>query len=79
MDGEGYTEPRVSVSIARKIALPNYENVDLFMAVSGIEAGATDEEIEELLVTGERAFVLLKDRMAEKIRQLRQARGRMED
>ena len=68
----GYQEPRISVSIARKIALPKYENVDIFMAVSGVEPGATDEEIEELLATGDRAFQLLKRHMGDKVREIRQ-------
>lgn len=72
-DGE-YQEPRVSVSIARKIALPGYENVDIFMAMSGLEPGATDLEMEELLTTGDRAFSLLKARMVEKITAIKTAR-----
>lgn len=63
---------RVSVSIGRKIALPGYENVDIFFAVTGIEAGSTDAEIEEALVTGDRAFQLLKGRVAQKIKDVRE-------
>lgn len=74
MTEDGFQEPRVAVSIARKINLGDYESVDIFMAVSGIEAGATDEEIEELLVTGERAFSLLKNRMSKKIKDIKAAR-----
>ena len=71
---EGYQEPRISVSIGRKINLGNYESVDIFMACSGIESGATVEEIEELLVTGERAFKLLEGRLGVKIQELKAAR-----
>ena len=42
------------------------------MAVSGVEPGATDEEIEELLATGDRAFQLLKRHMGDKVREIRQ-------
>ena len=71
---EGYQEPRISVSIGRKINLGNYESVDIFMSASGIEPGATGEEIEELLVTGERAFKLLQARIGTKIQELKNAR-----
>lgn len=69
-----FTEPKIGVSIERKINLGNFENVTIYMSVDGVEPGATTEEIEELLVTGERAFDLLKNRMALKIKDLKQAR-----
>ena len=72
---DGYQEPRISVSISRKINLGNYESVDIFMAISGVEPGATTEEIEELLVTGDRAFNLLKNRIKEKIQKIKAARN----
>ena len=68
----GYQELRVSVSISRKIALPGYENVDIFMAISGIEPGATDAEIQEALATGDRAFQLLKSNMGAKVKEVRE-------
>lgn len=68
-------EPRVAVSIARKISLPGYENVDIFMAISGIEPGASDAEIEELLATGDRAFQLLKRNMGAKIKAIKERRA----
>ncbi len=74
MSDELYTEPRISVSIERKINLGNYENVSIFMAVSGVEPGATTDEIEELLVTGDRAFELLKTRVGAKIQSIKKAR-----
>lgn len=75
---EGYQEPKIAVSIGRKIALPGYENVDIFMSVSGIEPGASDAEIEELLVTGDRAFQILKRNMGAKVREIKERR-RMEN
>ena len=68
----GFQEPKVSVSISRKINVGNYESVDVFMAISGVEAGATEEEIQELLATGDRAFLLLKKNMAGKLKEIRQ-------
>ena len=69
-----FTEPKIGVSIERKINLGNFENVTIYMSVDGVEPGATTEEITELLVTGDRAFDLLKDRMAKKIKDLKTAR-----
>ena len=68
---EGYQEPRVAVSISRKINLGDFESVDIWMAISGIEAGATEEEINGLLATGDRAFQLLKANMAQKLKTIR--------
>ena len=65
-------ELRIAVSIARKVNLGNYESVDLFMAVSGVEPGATDAEILEALATGDRAFQLLKANMHAKVQRVRQ-------
>ncbi len=49
----------VSVAINRKIALPNYENVDIRMEVHNVEVGATEAEIEEALATGDLAVGVL--------------------
>jgi len=69
-----FQEPRVAVSLSRKLNIGNYESVDLFMAISGIEPGATEAEIEELLVTGDRAFQLLKKNMGAKIKAIKERR-----
>ena len=53
-------ELRVSVSVARKLNLSNYESADIFIAVSGLEPGAGEAEIEEALATGDRAFAIIK-------------------
>lgn len=74
MNDGSYQEPRIAVSLARKISLPGYENVDIFMAVSGIEPGATEAEIEELLVTGDRAFQLLKKNLGAKVKAIKERR-----
>ena len=71
---EWYKEPRISVSIGRRLNLGNYESVDIFMSVSGVEPGTTTEEIEELLITGDRAFQLLKTRIGAKISEIKKAR-----
>lgn len=69
---DGFQEPKLAVSIARRINIGNYESVDIFMAVSGVEPGASDAEIEELLVTGDRAFQLLKKNVGAKVKQIKE-------
>lgn len=68
-------EMRISVSISRKINLGNYESADVFMAVSNIEPGASKEEIDEALATGDLAIQVLKKHMVTHIQKARQERG----
>ena len=65
-------EPGVSVSIARKINLGNFESADIFMAVTGLEPGASDAEIEEALATGDRAFQILRKHMQARLKAVRE-------
>ena len=58
---------RVSVSMSRKVNLGNYQSADVFVAVSNLEVGATPEQIAEALETGDVAFGLVKNAVAEKI------------
>lgn len=64
-------EMKVAVSLGRKVNIGNYESIDIFMAVSGVEPGATDAEILEALATGERAFQLLVAKMQDKLGQVK--------
>jgi hypothetical protein len=64
-------ELRVSVSVARKLNLGQYESADIFIAVSGVEPGASDAEIEEALVTGDRAIAVLKKHLRAQIAEAR--------
>ena len=64
-------EPTVSLSISRKVALPNYENADVSMTVHNVEVGATKAEIEEYLATGDTIFELMKPHIAAKMRELK--------
>lgn len=68
-------EMRVSVSIVRKINLGDYESADIFMAISNMEPGASDAEIEEALATGDQAIQILKKHIAAQIVKVR-AQGR---
>jgi len=65
------SEPKVAVSLSRKINLGGYESVDLFFSVSDLAVGATEAEIQEALETGEAAFQLLKRKVADKMREAR--------
>ena len=64
-------EPTVSVSVSMKVNLGNYESADAFVSVSGLPAGATTEQIEELLDTGKLAWSLITARLGDKVRELR--------
>lgn len=64
-------ELRVSVSISRKINLGDYESADIFMAVSNLEPGIGEEEIEEALLTGDQAIQVLKRHVAAQVKKAR--------
>lgn len=66
---------RVSVSVSRKINLGNYESLDIFFSVSGIEPGTPQAEIAEALETGETAWQVVKNKVREKIVEVRRERG----
>lgn len=63
------TPPTVSVRIARKVAITTYENVDVAIALAGIPAGATRQQIEDAMQTAELTFDVLQLGMAEVIRE----------
>ena len=71
-------ETTVSVAINRKIALPNYENVDIKMEIHNVEVGATEAEVEEALATGDLAITVLKKHLAVQIRDLKAREGSLE-
>jgi hypothetical protein len=62
------SEPTVTVSIAFKRNLGNYESVDHFASISGLKAGATPAEIDALLDTGRVAWERIRLALAEQIR-----------
>jgi len=64
-------KPTVSVSVAMKVNLGNYESADAFISVSGLEAGATEAQIEELLDTGHLAWGMLTTRLGAKVSEMR--------
>ena len=54
-----------------KVNLGNYESADAFVSLSGLEAGATEEQINELLDTGKLAWGLATKRLMGKVAELR--------
>jgi len=63
---------RVAVSATRKLNLGNYESVDIFFAISGLEVGVTDEEIEDCLEVGERAYEAIRKKIIAKTGEIKQ-------
>lgn len=68
-------EPTVSVSVAMKVNLGNYESADAFVSVSGLREGATAAEIEGLLDTGKLAWSLMTTRLRDKVTEMKTTRA----
>ena len=64
-------EPTITVSVAAKVNLGNYESADAFVSISGLEAGATEYQIEELLDTGKLAWSLMTKRLNAKVAEMK--------
>jgi hypothetical protein len=62
------TEPTVSVSIAFKKNLGNYQSADYFVSLSGLKAGTTVEQMQPLLETGRLAWEVIRAALAEQIK-----------
>lgn len=61
-------EPTITVSVARKINLGNYESADYFVSLSGIKAGMTAEEMKPLMDTGKVAWDTVRSALMEQIK-----------
>ena len=66
-------EMNVTAAIERTVNLGNYENVKIFFVVANVEPGTSKKELEEALQTGERALQVIKEHMAGRIAEARQA------
>jgi hypothetical protein len=59
------TEPTVTISVARKINLGDYESADLFISLNGIKPGMTAKDMQPLLdvamVGWDEVYAVMKD------------------
>ena len=67
-------QPTITVSMARKIKLGNYESADCFVSMSGVTAGMTAEEMAPLLNTAEVAWGEVRAALADEIARTRSAK-----
>ena len=61
----------VTLSVARKVNLGNYESADVFMSINNVPLDASHEDIDAALVTGKLTFDVLKVAVTERARELR--------
>ena len=73
MSGEnGDSPPKVTMSVGMKVNLGNYESADVSIILSQVPVGATAEEVDEMLDTGRIVFERMRERLKEKVRNLRE-------
>jgi hypothetical protein len=60
-------EPRIAVTIDRKINLGNYESASVGIVLSGVPVGASVEEIDAMLDTGRIMYDRMRERLQEKV------------
>ncbi len=60
-------EPRIAVTIDRKINLGNYESAAVGIVLSGVAPGTSVEEIDEMLDTGKIMYDRMRERLQEKV------------
>lgn len=63
--------PRVAVSVERTVNLGNYESAKVFMSISNLMPGSSEEAIEEALETSASAYVLLKARVRDQVAEIK--------
>ena len=60
-------KPTVTVSLARKVNMGNYESADFFLSVSGISEDTTPEEVDIAIEGGKLAWDKIKLAVAQRV------------
>ena len=68
---DAYLEPRISVSVEMKLNLGNYESLGGSCVLSGLNAGAGEADICELLETADLTFRLIRDKLEAKLNKVK--------
>lgn len=68
-------EPRIAVTLDRKINLGNYESASVGLVLSGVPVGATVEEIDAMLDTGRIMYDQMRARIQEQVVERRRQGG----
>lgn len=56
-------ETKLSMSVEYKVNLGNYESASVFVCLSGVPVGATEDDIEECMDTAGLAWEIIRDRV----------------
>lgn len=64
--------PTISISLSRKINTGNYESADVYVCLSGVPVGASEDEIQAMLETGSLAYTMIAANLKEKVAQVRE-------
>ena len=67
-------EPTITVSMARKVNMGNYESADCFVSINGVSAGMTAEDMAPLLDTAKVAWDQVRAALVEQVRQTKAAK-----
>lgn len=63
---------KVNLSLERKVNLGNYESGGVFISISNVPVGATEEEIAAAMDTGQIVFDVLRVAVNDKAKKLRE-------
>lgn len=68
-------EPRITISVERKLNLGNYESAGVGLVLSGVPVGATVKEIDAMLDTGKIMYDQMRVRLQEQVVERRRQGG----
>lgn len=66
---------KISVSATQKVNLGNYESADVFVALSNLDSGVSEDEMMMALETGELAFGCVKAFIRDRVAEIRRNAG----